>query len=170
MNNTALAINSSENVLAMVKKTMGMQTETAQNLILVIEHIEKAEERIDGKIEAVEDLIEEVKNTIVLSNGEAVMLQNAVNKKALSFTQAFFDEVKQEHDSNLFLSKLGQFRGVVYRLLKKRFNATRYTTILHVDFKMAMAFVDSLEYVQLTDTDKRWTVKQLEILDRLEVK
>lgn len=170
MSNTALAINSNENVLAMVKKTMGMQTETAQNLILVIEHIEKAEERIDGKIEAVEDLIEEVKSTIVLSNGEAVMVQNATNKKALGFTRAFFDEVNEGYDSNLFLSKLGQFRSVVYRLLKKRFNTTRYTTILHVDFKKALEFIESLDYVQLSDTDKRWTTKQLEILERLEAR
>lgn len=153
-----------ETPLTILKETLTKQNNQGQALLLIVERMEKQEERVDRKISTVEGLVEEVKNHVHLSDGEANEIKTLVNRKAWEFSNRYFDAQKQTPSHNLFLSKVGQMRRNLYRRLKSHFNVTKYTSIRHVDYEKAMNYLSETMYEYMTPNELRNTPKQLEIM------
>lgn len=153
-----------ETPLTILKETLTKQNDQGQALLLIVERMEKQEERVDKKISTVENLVEEVSKRVHLEEEEATQIKKLVNRKAWKFAKRYFNEKQMEPSSNLFLSKTGQFRGNLYRRLKTEFNVTKYTSIKHVDFNAALTFIEGVVYESMTAKELRMTPKQLELL------
>ena len=147
----------------MIKDTLLQQNEQGQVLLQIVERMEEQEKRVDNKINDVEELVEAVNKRVHLDEGEASDIQSLVAKKAWYFAIAYFGD--DERSENMFMSKVGQFRGNIYRRLKKAFNVNKYTNIKHTDFENAYNFIESIRYEDFSKTEIRPTQKQLELME-----
>ena len=149
-----------------IKQTLLTQQEQGQALLQTIEYVQKAESRIDEKVDQTIKLVDEVRERVHLDDGQATNIQKKVGRLSWEFATRYFEEKKQSPSHNLFLSKVGQFRGIVYKHLKKNFKVTKYTNIRFIDYKKAMEYLDNIQYEGFEPWETRWTAKQLEIMER----
>lgn len=115
--------------------------------------------------------IEEVRKIVPLSDGEAAQLKSAISSRAQITTKAWLNwKFGNENygGRELFSKKYGHIIGGFYTITKKRFNAIKYTTILHVNIEEAIEFANSLNIHSLKPQTLRITDKQLEIINKWE--
>lgn len=157
-----------DKTIDVLKQQVGLQQQQAEAMLAVIERMDEQEKRVDIKIGRVEQLVEDVSKKVHLDEKEATNIQSLVNKKAWKFTNRKFFEngFSEPYPVELFMSKQGHFRSVVYKRLKKNFNVNKYTHLPHEKFKEAMSFINNLSYDNLNEIEKRWTAKQRELLER----
>lgn len=151
--------------LEQVLKTQEVQTLINQALA---QEITKAKKEIKGYTD---NAIEEIKQFIPLSDGEATKLKQAVSKRALIVTKTWIKKnFGQENygGQDFFSKKYGHVIRAFYSMLKKQFGAVKYTSILHVDFKDALEFANSLNYWSLPKQTQRITESQLKTLNEWE--
>lgn len=134
----------------------------------VLSSIEFAKKEIK---EYVDEQINIIKNICPLSDGEATKLKSVIQKRALITTKIW---IKREFgDSNyggreFFSKKYGHIIRAFYTLLKKEFNAIKYTAIKHVDIEDALHFASQLNFTSLNSQTKRITESQLKTLNEWE--
>lgn len=145
-----------------MKETLLQTTEQGRILFQVIERLEQQEKITNQKLAKVTELVETVDKKVHLDDGEATEIQAIVAKKAWEFAQEYFEG--QAPSQNMFMSKVGQFRGNLYRRLKKAFNVHKYTSIKHTDFDSAYDFIDRIELSDFTHKEVRMTPKQVELM------
>lgn len=141
-----------ENQLEMVKEIKRTRDEV----------IEVKDEMAEMYTEVKREL-QEIKDTYPLTDGEATLIQSLVGKKAHEFTSEFLG---QNVSTDLFMMKMGHFRQGIYTALKKRFNATKYTTIKHIQAKEAYSFIRELQLDHLASNYLRITQGQMETAER----
>lgn len=115
--------------------------------------------------------IDEIKKFIPLNDGEAADIQRAVSSRAAITTKTWIKKnfKDPEYGGNEFFSKkYGHIARTFYAMLKKHFNAIKYTRILHTDYEEALGYANSLNYYSLPQRTKRITAKQLEALNEWE--
>lgn len=157
-----------DKTIDVLKQQVGLQQQQAEVMLAVIERMDEQEKRVDIKIGRVEQLVEDVSKKVHLDEKEATDIQSIVNRQAWKFANIKFEEsgFEEPYQTELFMSKLGHFRSVIYKRLKKQFNVTKYTHIPHEKFNEALSFVHNLSYDNLNEIEKRWTAKQRELLER----
>lgn len=119
------------------------------------------------KIGEVEALVKAVDEKVHLDDKEAYVIQQLVGKKSTEFAKLYLEKCgfTAPFETNVFLAKIGQLRGVLYRRLKQKFNVTKYTHIKHSEFDNALEFLRSIQFDWLTDAETRWTPRQKELLN-----
>lgn len=157
-----------DKTIDVLKQQVGLQQQQAEAMLAVIERMDEQEKRVDIKIGRVEQLVEDVSKKVHLDEKESTDIQSIVNRQAWKFANIKFEEsgFEEPYQTELFMSKLGHFRSVIYKRLKKQFNVTKYTHIPHEKFNEALSFVHNVSYDNLNEIEKRWTAKQRELLER----
>ncbi|GAW63100.1 hypothetical protein FC65_GL000891 [Ligilactobacillus acidipiscis DSM 15836] len=120
----------------------------------------------------VDDAIEDVKKTIPLNDGEATNLKSIISQRANITTlewigQTFGD--KNYGGSNFYSKKYGHIIGAFYSIVKKHFNAIKYTTILHANYEDAINYAKQLNIYDLPERTLRITEAQLQTLNVWEI-
>lgn len=121
--------------------------------------------------EFVTEAIEEVRKIIPLSDGEATQLQSAISSRATITTTVWIKQTfgdKNYGGQELFSKKYGHIIRAFYGIVKKQFDAIKYTTILHADIEEALKFANSLNIRSLGKQTLRITDKQLETVNKWE--
>ncbi|MDT2425092.1 MULTISPECIES: ORF6C domain-containing protein, partial [Enterococcus] len=85
---------------------------------------------------------------------------SAVGKKAWDLAKEYFDHKVSD---DLFLAKVGHFRGIIYKRLKETFNVPRYYDIRRIDFTRAKQVIEIVSLSNLKDYQLRLTARQKEI-------
>lgn len=150
-----------------LKQALVTQNQHGEALLAVIERMEEQEKRVESKIVEVKSLVEAVDKKVHIDDGEAHEIQKLVNVRSAEFAKYFLEEkgFDDPFDTNIFLAKIGQIRGVIYKRLKRKFNVTKYTHIKHTSFDDAINYLESIEYQWLTPTEVRWTQRQKDMLN-----
>ncbi len=151
--------------LEQVLKTQEVQTLINQALV---QEIKKAKQEIK---DYADNAIEEIKQYIPLNDGEATALKQAISKRALATTKMWIKKKFGEENyggQDFFSKKYGHIIRSFYSMLKKQFGKVKYTAILHVDFKDALEFANSLNYWSLPKQTQRITESQLKTLNEWE--
>lgn len=151
--------------LEQILKTQEVQTLINQALA---QEINNAKREIKNYTD---NAIEEIKQYIPLNDGEATELKQAVSKRALLTTKIWIKKKFNQEDyggQDFFSKKYGHIIRSFYSMLKKQFGKIKYTAILHVDFKDALEFANSLNYWSLPKQTQRITESQLETLNEWE--
>ena len=106
--------------------------------------------------------IDRMNDRIFLEESECLEIQDAVYSKATAFTKMYFEGEKV--NSNLFIAKMGQFRGAIWRKLKHQFSVRKYVQIKHKDFGQALAFVNSIKITDFEKYETRMTEAQEKLI------
>lgn len=151
-----------------------IKSQQVQNKInqVVYEAIQEQTKQAKQELKAYTDhAIEEIKKVIPLNDGEAAELKKAISSRAAVTTKTWikknFDD--PEYGGNEFFSKkYGHIIRAFYSLIKRRFNAIKYTAILHSNYEEAIGYANQLNYYSLPEQTKRITESQLKTLNEWE--
>lgn len=124
------------------------------------------------KIKAFADeQIEEVRKIVPLSDGEATQLKSAISSRATITTSVWLNRKFGSKDyggQELFSKKYGHIIRAFYGLVKKQFDAIKYTTILHANIEEAIKYANSLNIRSLNSKTLRITESQLKTINQWE--
>ena len=101
-----------------------------------------------------------MRDCIPLYRLEGAEIQSAVGKKAWDLAKEYFDHKVSD---DLFLDKVGHFRGIIYKRLKETFNVPRYYDIRRIDFTRSKQVIEIVSLSNLKDYQLRLTARQKEI-------
>lgn len=96
------------------------QSKVLQEVIATV--IETKDEIVDIRQEIKED-VQELRDSITLNERECLDMQAAVYSKALTFTKLYYHDSKPS--TNLFLSKVGQFRRLIWMKVREEYNTRK---------------------------------------------
>lgn len=143
----------------MSNQLMELEQTLKNQLVIVGEMRQMKDEVSEMKVEIKRD-IKELRESITLTRHEGSEIQSAVGAKSWELTDDLFG---MDVSDDLFLAKVGHFRGIIYKRLKETFNVPRYYDIRRVDFKKAKQIIETVDLTNLKDYQLRLTARQKEI-------
>ncbi|HLR92345.1 MAG TPA: ORF6C domain-containing protein [Atopostipes sp.] len=130
------------NQMEAIKFNLKRQNEQANALIQVIERIEEIESNMNEKYVEVKDMVDEIRDRVYIEHEDQKELQSIVSKKSYAIAKEYFNN---DDDYGAEIRELaGYAMRHHWKLLKKHFNVTRYTSIRHVDREKAKEFVRNI--------------------------
>lgn len=88
------------------------------------------------KVEEVQIMVQEVRDSVTLTDSECYQLQHAVRVKSNDLTKHRY----KESDEN-FKDMVGRYRRMIWSKMKERFEVARYSHIRRIDFNDSIDFV-----------------------------
>lgn len=85
-------------------------------------------------------MVQEVRDSVTLTNAECAMLHSDVANKSISLARDRFNE--EEDD---FKKVVGFYRRMIWKHLKEKYNVPKYNCIRRIDFEEARSFVQSFK-------------------------
>lgn len=135
--------------------SLDLMRQQSETQLQIIDELKKTRNDIDNVMGRVEFL----EKTIPLNRGEAFNIKNQVQEKYTELAKVYFGRYVSK---KLYGMKKTHFSMAIYHLLKRRFQATSYTTVLHVDYEKAIEFIKTIEIFDLPPHYLNLTDKQYE--------
>ena len=137
-----------------------MQTEQAEALKQVIQEVLNIKQEQLVLFQRTSDRLDDIEKKVTLQEDECVNLQRYVSLKASELVKEYLES--ESVSTNYRMSKIGQFRMLVYKRIKARFNVHRYTLVPHIDYEKAYQFVNDIKLNDFSEIETRETPKQIE--------
>lgn len=97
------------------------------------------EHNVQRRFSEMTEMVQEVRDSVTLTNAECVIMQSEVRSKAVQLTKDRYDE---EMDGD-FKKVVGKHLRKIWKALKEKYNVPKYNCIRRIDFEEAVAFVRS---------------------------
>lgn len=105
---------------------------------LILNRMLGIEKNVDKKFTEMTELVQEVRDSVTLTNAECAMMQSDVRIKAISLTKDRYSE-----EDGGFKTVVGKHIRMIWKQLKEKYNVPKYNCIRHIDFDDARSFVQS---------------------------
>lgn len=148
------------NALSFTLQRQDEQSKVLQEVIATV--IETKDEIVDIRQEIKKD-VQDLRDSITLNEKECLDMQSEVFAKALTFANLYYHDGKPS--TNLFMSKVGQFRHLIWKKLKEKYKTRKYVMIRRIDYKEAMDFIKSIRIDWFEPHEIRTTPGQLRIIE-----
>lgn len=105
-------------------------------------NVKRVEENIEQRFSEVSELVQEVRDSVTLTDAECYELQSLVYALSVELAKTYFngeDASKEE-----FSAQVGKFRRGIWKKVKERFEVAKYSHIRRVDFQEAVSFVNTI--------------------------
>jgi hypothetical protein len=136
---------------------------TLKNQLVIVQEMRVMKDEVAQMKQDIKEDVRELRDSITLTRHEGAELQSVVGRKAWKLADELFEEPVSD---DLFLAKVGHFRGIIYKRLKDTFNVARYYDIRRIDFNQAKQVVDIVQLSNLKDYQLRLTARQKEIAEQ----
>lgn len=115
-----------------------MQLTEAQGMAIrgLVDGIRQMQEDVAEKVGEVQMMVQEVRDSVTLTDAECYQLQSLVRKKSNSLTK---DRYKESDEK--FKDLVGRYRRMVWSKLKDRFEVAKYSHVRRIDFDDAVDFI-----------------------------
>ncbi|MEK3776676.1 ORF6C domain-containing protein [Paenibacillus sp. FSL K6-4396] len=98
--------------------------------------MKQMQEDVAEKVGEVQMMVQEVRDSVTLTDAECYQLQSLVRKKSNSLTK---DRYKESDEK--FKVLVGRYRRMVWSKLKDRFEVAKYSHVRRIDFDDAVEFI-----------------------------
>ncbi|MDF2650543.1 MAG: hypothetical protein K0Q73_6348 [Paenibacillus sp.] len=117
-----------------------MQLTEAQGMAIrgLVDGIRQMHMDVNEKVEEVQMMVQEVRDSVTLNDQECYQLQYAVRIKSNSLTKDRFKETEEK-----FNVVVGRHRRMIWSKLKDRFSVAKYSHIRRIDFDDAIEFAQN---------------------------
>ncbi|WP_339234670.1 ORF6C domain-containing protein [Paenibacillus sp. FSL R5-0517] len=115
-----------------------MQLTEAQGMAIrgLVDGIRQMQEDVAEKVGEVQMMVQEVRDSVTLTDAECYQLQSLVRKKSNSLTK---DRYKESDEK--FKDMVGRYRRMIWSKLKERFEVAKYSHVRRIDFDDAVDFI-----------------------------
>jgi len=111
-------------------------------MLQIESNVKRVEENVEQKFSQVNALVQEVRDSVTLTDAECYELQSKVHNLSVELTKEYFGE--EDVDRKTFSEQVGKFRRGIWKLVKTKFGVARYSHIRRIDFTDAISFVESV--------------------------
>jgi uncharacterized protein YoxC len=123
--------------LAVVEQQMQLTEAQGFAIRALVEGIKQMQSDVTEKVEEVQMMVQEVRDSVTLSDAECYQLQYAVRTKSNALTKDRYKETDEK-----FNDLVGKYRRMIWSKLKDRFSVAKYSHIRRIDFDDAMEFAN----------------------------
>lgn len=115
-----------------------MQLTEAQGMAIrgLVDGIRQMQEDVAEKVGEVQMLVQEVRDSVTLTDAECYQLQSLVRIKSNALTK---DRYKESDEK--FKDMVGRYRRMIWSKLKDRFEVAKYSHVRRIDFDDAVEFI-----------------------------
>ncbi|WP_339309827.1 ORF6C domain-containing protein [Paenibacillus sp. FSL k6-2145] len=115
-----------------------MQLTEAQGMAIrgLVDGIRQMQEDVAEKVGEVQMMVQEVRDSVTLTDAECYQLQSLVRKKSNSLTK---DRYKESDEK--FKDLVGRYRRMIWSKLKERFEVAKYSHVRRIEFDDAVEFI-----------------------------
>ena len=127
-------------LFSIVEKQNERQKAQGKTIDAMIISMKKMYDDFSKKFSQVEEMVQEVRDSVTLTDAECYDLQCAVHSRSILLTKDRYNEAEEK-----FSVVVGKYRRLIWSKLKQHFSVARYTHIRRVDFQKAMDFVRNFQ-------------------------
>ncbi|WP_458123389.1 ORF6C domain-containing protein [Paenibacillus sp. Z3-2] len=98
--------------------------------------MKQMQDDVAEKVGEVQMMVQEVRDSVTLTDAECYQLQSLVRKKSNALTK---DRYKESDEK--FKDLVGRYRRMVWSKLKDRFEVAKYSHVRRIDFDDAVEFI-----------------------------
>jgi uncharacterized protein YoxC len=102
------------------------------------DEMSEKEARVDEKVEDMQMMVQEVRDSVTLTDQECYQMQQAVKFKTNELTKHRYKESDMK-----FNQMVGKYRRLIWSKMKERFEVAKYSHIRRIDFADAIEFVQN---------------------------
>lgn len=121
--------------LVVVERQMQMTEAQGMAIRALVEGMKQIHTDVTEKVEEVQIMVQEVRDSVTLTDQECYQLQFAVHAKSNALTKDRFTE-----DDETFSQIVGRYRRMIWSKMKDRFSVAKYSHIRRIDFDDALEF------------------------------
>ncbi|GAS82443.1 ORF6C domain-containing protein [Paenibacillus amylolyticus] len=122
--------------LSVVERQMQLTEAQGKAIRGLVDGIRQMQEDVAEKVGEVQMMVQEVRDSVTLTDAECYQLQSLVRKKSNSLTK---DRYKESDEK--FKDLVGRYRRMVWSKLKDRFEVAKYSHVRRIDFDDAVEFI-----------------------------
>lgn len=123
---------------SLIEMQIKRQDEQGKAIQLIFDQIKVMYDDFNNKFSTMESMVQEVRDSVTLTNAECFKLLSAVAAKSIQLTRDRFEEGEEP-----FKKIVGKHRRMIWKSLKQTFNVPKYNCIRRIDFESAMMFVQA---------------------------
>lgn len=125
-------------LMTVVEKQLQMSENQGQALRALFNSMQQMQEDVSEKFEEVQVMVQEVRDSVTLTDTECYDLQHAVRIRSGKLTKDRYKESELE-----FKTLVGKYRRMIWSKLKGQFEVAKYSHIRRIDFDDAITFVEN---------------------------
>ncbi|MHA7963576.1 ORF6C domain-containing protein [Paenibacillus sp. CAU 1782] len=126
----------STDLIAMAERQLQLTESQGLALRTLLDGMRQIKEDVAEKYEEVQIMVQEVRDSVTLTDRECYDLQDAVRKTSARLTKDRYKESDLE-----FKALVGKYRRMIWSKMKEHFEVAKYSHIRRVDFDDAVHFV-----------------------------
>jgi hypothetical protein len=125
-------------ILPFIEKQIELSESQGAAIRVMFEGMQQIQVDVSVKFDEVKGMVQEVRDSVTLTDFESYTLREAVKSKAGELTKDRYKEGDEK-----FSSIFGKHLRLIYSKLKKKFEVAKYSHIRRYDFHSAVEFVNS---------------------------
>lgn len=125
-------------VMHVVEQQLQMTEQQGQALRALFTGLKQMQDDVTEKFEEVQIMVQEVRDSVTLTDQECYQIQLAVRIRSGKLTKDRYKETDME-----FKVLVGKYRRLLWSKLKEHFEVAKYSHIRRVDFEDALSFVEA---------------------------
>ncbi len=122
--------------LPVIEKQLQLTEQQGAAIRMLFDGLKQMHTDMTEKVEEVQIMVQEVRDSVTLTDTECYQLQNAVRLKSNELTKHRY----KESDEN-FKDMVGRYRRMIWSKMKERFEVAKYSHIRRIDFDDSVDFV-----------------------------
>jgi len=126
----------SSELLSLAEEQLKLGEQQGAALRMLFNGMKQMQEDVSEKFEEVQVMVQEVRDSVTLTDTECYNLQQAVRVRSCKLTKDRFKETDGDYKS-----MVGKYRRLMWSKLKEHFEKARYSHIRRVDYEEAMLFI-----------------------------
>jgi uncharacterized protein YoxC len=130
----------STDLMAMAEKQLQLTENQGLVLRTLFDGMKQMQDDVSEKFEEVQIMVQEVRDSVTLTDRECYDLQDAVRKTSGRLTKDRYKETDLE-----FKALVGKYRRMIWSKMKEHFEVAKYSHIRRVDFDDAIHFVKTFK-------------------------
>lgn len=129
-------VNPQIDFITIAERQMQLTEDQGKAIRVLVEGIKQVQTDVTEKLEEVQIIVQEVRDSVTLIDAECYQLQQAVRLKSNELTKHRYKESDEK-----FKDMVGRYRRLIWSKLKERFEVAKYSHIRRIDFNDSIDFV-----------------------------
>ncbi|PZT51986.1 ORF6C domain-containing protein [Paenibacillus silvae] len=122
--------------LSVVERQMQLTEAQGQAIRGLVDGIRQMQMDVTEKVEEVQMMVQEVRDSVTLTDAECYQLQASVRIKSNALAKDRYKETDEK-----FKVVVGRYRRMIWSKLKERFEVAKYSHVRRIDFEDAVEFI-----------------------------
>lgn len=131
-------VGSQKQIFSILEAQLQRQDEQGRTIHAMFDGIKGMYAEVNQKFEQMSEMVQEVRDSVTLTDTERTMLLSDVASKSIVLTKDRYTEEEGE-----FKKVVGFYRRMIWKRLKERYNIPKYNCLRRIDFEESRAFVQS---------------------------